>query len=144
VSCVLRIAPKALELARAHGGLYNKAAQFVAALQAGAGDRGVPREYVEALSVLTDKAPGLPFAHMAPVLEEEFGKPVGDIFKWIEETPIAAASLAQVHLPEPRNRNLNPNPEPCARNPKPEDQVPQKLGTKCRTPNPASAKPERG
>jgi aarF domain-containing kinase len=95
-----RSAPKALELARQNGGLYNKAAQLVASLQAGAGERGIPHEYVEALSVLTDKAPGKPFAEMTPVLEEEFGKPAADIFKWIDEVPLAAASLAQVHRAE--------------------------------------------
>ena len=95
-----RSAPKALKLARENGGLYNKAAQFVASLQAGAGDRGIPKEYVDILSVLTDKAPGKPFSEMAPVLEEEFGKPVSEVFKSIEETPLAAASLAQVHRAE--------------------------------------------
>ena len=98
-----RSAPKALKLARDNGGLYNKAAQFVASLQAGAGDRGIPKEYVDALSVLTDRAPGKPFAEMAPVLEEEFGKPVGEIFAWIEEQPLAAASLAQVHRAQLHN-----------------------------------------
>ena len=95
-----RSAPKALKLARENGGLYNKAAQFVASLQAGAGDRGIPKEYVDVLSVLTDKAPGKPFSEMAPVLEEEFGKPVSEVFKSIEEMPLAAASLAQVHRAE--------------------------------------------
>jgi len=42
------------------------------------------------------QAPGKPFSEMAPVLEEEFGKAPTEIFKWIEETPLAAASLAQV------------------------------------------------
>jgi aarF domain-containing kinase len=98
-----RSAPKALKLARENGGLYNKAAQFIASLQAGAGDRGIPKEYVDVLSVLTDKAPGKPFAEMAPVLAEEFGKPHTEIFKWIDETPLAAASLAQVHRAELHN-----------------------------------------
>lgn len=98
-----RSAPKALKLARENGGLYNKAAQFIASLQAGAGDRGIPKEYVNVLSVLTDKAPGKPFAEMAPVLAEEFGKPHTEIFRWIDETPLAAASLAQVHRAELHN-----------------------------------------
>jgi hypothetical protein len=52
-----RCAKKCLELARTNGGLYTKAAQFVASLQGGAGDKGIPRAYVDVLRVLTDSAP---------------------------------------------------------------------------------------
>jgi len=92
-----RSAPKVLALARNNGGIYNKAAQFVASLQGGAGDKGVPKAYVQALAVLTDGAPFKDFAVMEPVLVEEFGKKGADLFKSIEHRPIAAASLAQVH-----------------------------------------------
>ena len=46
-------AESALSVARLNGGIYNKAAQLVASLGGGAGDKGVPRQYVETLSVLT-------------------------------------------------------------------------------------------
>ena len=92
-----RSAPKVLALARNNGGIYNKAAQFVASLQGGAGDKGVPRAYVKALAVLTDGAPFKDFSAMEPVLVEEFGRQADALFKSIDRTPIAAASLAQVH-----------------------------------------------
>ena len=34
-------------------GIYIKAAQFVASLQGGAGDHGIPKEYVRVLQVIT-------------------------------------------------------------------------------------------
>ena len=92
-----RSAPKVLALARNNGGIYNKAAQFVASLQGGAGDKGVPKAYVKALAVLTDGAPFKDFSAMEPVLVEEFGKKGDSLFQRIDRTPIAAASLAQVH-----------------------------------------------
>jgi len=62
-----RSAPKVLALARHNGGIYNKAAQFVASLQGGAGDKGVPKAYVQALAVLTDGAPFKSFTVMETV-----------------------------------------------------------------------------
>ena len=92
-----RSAEKCLLLAQENGGIYNKAAQFVASLQGGAGDKGVPMAYVKTLRVLTDRAPFRPFKFMETVLVEDFGQPGSQLFANIEETPIAAASLAQVH-----------------------------------------------
>ena len=93
----LRSAKKCLELARTNGGIYTKAAQFVASLQGGAGDKGIPKAYVDVLRVLTDAAPYRPFEEMDQVLIKEFGASGREVFAQIDETPIAAASLAQVH-----------------------------------------------
>eukprot|EP00288_Rhodomonas_lens_P020244 CAMPEP_0177691704 /NCGR_PEP_ID=MMETSP0484_2-20121128/1454_1 /TAXON_ID=354590 /ORGANISM="Rhodomonas lens, Strain RHODO" /LENGTH=639 /DNA_ID=CAMNT_0019202357 /DNA_START=14 /DNA_END=1933 /DNA_ORIENTATION=+ len=92
-----RSAVKALQLAKDLGGIYNKAAQLVASLQGGAGERGIPEEYTRALSILTDRAPPKPFSYMDSVLVEEFGQSGKELFKSIEDEPIGAASLAQVH-----------------------------------------------
>lgn len=92
-----KTAQECLKIAQSHGGIYNKAAQFVASLQGGAGDTGIPKAYIDALSVLTDKAPFKPFADMDACFVEEFGKSAKEVFRSIDEAPIAAASLAQVH-----------------------------------------------
>lgn len=92
-----RSAYKCLALARQNGGIYNKAAQFAASLQGGAGERGIPDEYIKALRVCTDHAPGQPFSKIDTVLLEEFGMSGRQLFKHIDEVPIAAASLGQVH-----------------------------------------------
>jgi hypothetical protein len=129
-----RAAAKALEIARANGGVYNKAAQFVASMQGGGGDKVVPPVFIKTLAVLTDRAPYRPlgaplplthtftqksashfFAHslisctslrplmplraeaIDALLVEELGKPSAQLFATFAATPMAAASLAQVH-----------------------------------------------
>ncbi len=52
-----RAAAKALEICSANGGVYNKAAQFVASMQGGGGDKAVPKVFIDTLAVLTDRAP---------------------------------------------------------------------------------------
>ena len=91
-------AEKALDLCKRHGGIYNKAAQFVATLQAGAGDKVIPLQYINTLKVLTDKAPSQDIAAMAPLFEAEFGgRGKDEVFGSLQDVPLAAASLAQVH-----------------------------------------------
>ena len=57
----------------------------------------VPAEYVDALSEVQDRAPARPWEEIRPHLEAQLGAAVGEAFESIEETPVAAASLAQVH-----------------------------------------------
>jgi len=90
-------ATECYKLAKTHGGIYCKAAQFVASLQGGAGDKGIPSQYIEALSALTDQANSLPFETASACLIEDLEKTPEELFeKWCPEA-IAAASLAQVH-----------------------------------------------
>ena len=55
-----RAAASALAVARANGGVYNKAAQFVASMQGGGGDKVVPPVFIKTLAILTDRAPYRP------------------------------------------------------------------------------------
>lgn len=56
-----------------------------------------PPEYVDAFQSCLDQTPPLPFKAIEKVLVEEFGKGYRDLFQHIEETPLASASIAQVH-----------------------------------------------
>lgn len=53
--------------------------------------------YISEFEKLLDQVPPLPFDKLLPQLEEDIGGRVGDIFLKIDTTPLAAASLAQVH-----------------------------------------------
>jgi ubiquinone biosynthesis protein len=57
----------------------------------------LPPEYRESLQVLQDQVPARPFAEVEGRLEEAFGAGALGRFATFERTPIAAASLAQVH-----------------------------------------------
>jgi len=49
------------------------------------------------LLTLQDSLPPVPFAAIREVLEASFERPIADLFESIDETPIGAASIAQVH-----------------------------------------------
>lgn len=46
---------------------------------------------------LQDDLPPVPFAQLRPAMEASFGRPLEALFAAIDETPIGAASIAQVH-----------------------------------------------
>ena len=57
----------------------------------------LPTAYGESLARLQDKVPARPFSEITGRLEEAFGADALARFKSFDETPVAAASLAQVH-----------------------------------------------
>jgi len=62
-----------------------------------------PPEFVERLKECHDAVPPKPFAVVREVVERELGKPLDAVFSEFSETPIASASLAQVHAARPRD-----------------------------------------
>ncbi|AOA58585.1 ABC1 kinase family protein [Acinetobacter larvae] len=75
------------------GSTYIKLGQFIASTPS-----LFPREYVEEFQGCLDQTPSLPFSYVEQVLQEEFaGRDLTEIFASIEPTPLASASIAQVH-----------------------------------------------
>ncbi|NJK63037.1 MAG: AarF/ABC1/UbiB kinase family protein [Synechococcaceae cyanobacterium SM2_3_1] len=56
-----------------------------------------PVEYVEEMSKLQDRVPSFGYEQVAVIIQAELGKEVPKIFAYFEATPLAAASLGQVH-----------------------------------------------
>lgn len=79
-------------LCRRNGGFWVKAAQFFSCRP-----DVLPREYIEAFQALQNDAQPVPFAAITRVLSRAWGKDWRDQFLWIQEEPVAVASIAQVH-----------------------------------------------
>lgn len=74
------------------GATYVKLGQFVASSPS-----LFPADYVNEFQNCLDKTPPLPFKYIRRVLEKELNQPLKSIFSFIDETPLASASIAQVH-----------------------------------------------
>lgn len=57
----------------------------------------LPEPYVRELSRLQSSAEPLPWESIEPVLADELGRPVAEVFATVDERPLASASVAQVH-----------------------------------------------
>jgi len=57
----------------------------------------VPMSLVLELRRLHDAVPPFPVDEVKAVIESDLGKPVSELFETFDETPVAAASIAQVH-----------------------------------------------
>ncbi len=60
-------------------------------------DQGLPEPVRNALAQLQSDAPPMSFELARGVVESELGKPLSELFSSFEETPLAAASIGQVH-----------------------------------------------
>ncbi len=57
----------------------------------------IPASYIREFRKLQDEVPPFPVNKLRAVIEKELGQPVENLFLHLDETPIAAASIAQVH-----------------------------------------------
>lgn len=57
----------------------------------------ISKAYVEELRTLQDNCEPLPFKGIKEAIEDGLGRPTEDLFTEIDETPLATASIAQVH-----------------------------------------------
>ena len=58
----------------------------------------IPTDIADELAKLQDQVPPFPSAQAVALLEENYGKRLSEVFTSFDETPIASASVAQVHF----------------------------------------------
>ena len=74
------------------GPTYIKLGQIISS-----GDGLFPTELVAEFKMLRDQVPAESWAAVRQVIEEDFGRPLSELFATIEPVALAAASIAQVH-----------------------------------------------
>jgi ubiquinone biosynthesis protein len=80
------------ELSVEHGGAFLKLGQMLSARP-----DLLPEPYVRWLSKLQDAAPPVAFSVIRAEVERELARPIGAVFASFDESPLAAASIGQVH-----------------------------------------------
>lgn len=86
-------------------GVAMKVGQLLSFLDAGAIPEQHRAAYQQIIGALQADAPPMPFDTVRLVIERELKRPVEEVFAWIDERPMAAASIGQVHaahLPDGR------------------------------------------
>jgi ubiquinone biosynthesis protein len=58
----------------------------------------IPADIADELARLQDQVPPFPSEQAVAVLEAAYGKPLREVFRDFDETPVASASVAQVHF----------------------------------------------
>eukprot|EP00584_Thalassiosira_punctigera_P005995 CAMPEP_0172544322 /NCGR_PEP_ID=MMETSP1067-20121228/14505_1 /TAXON_ID=265564 ORGANISM="Thalassiosira punctigera, Strain Tpunct2005C2" /NCGR_SAMPLE_ID=MMETSP1067 /ASSEMBLY_ACC=CAM_ASM_000444 /LENGTH=610 /DNA_ID=CAMNT_0013330861 /DNA_START=181 /DNA_END=2013 /DNA_ORIENTATION=- len=86
-------APRIVELILRMGGIYVKIGQVMSTIGQGL----LPQQYVDALRPLQDGVPPRSYDEISAIVEDSTGRTMHDLFESFDETPIGAASVAQVH-----------------------------------------------
>jgi len=60
----------------------------------------LPPDIADELALLQDRVPPFPSAQVEATIVRVFGRPIADVFKSFDLTPVASASVAQVHFGE--------------------------------------------
>ncbi|MET0811588.1 MAG: AarF/UbiB family protein [Microbacterium sp.] len=60
-------------------------------------DDMLPHEFTDAFATLQMDATPIPWSEARPAIETELGRPIAEVFGEVDEVPLAAASVAQVH-----------------------------------------------
>ncbi|ODU79248.1 MAG: ABC transporter [Microbacterium sp. SCN 71-21] len=87
-----RFARRFHDLAVDLGGLVIKVGQFMSSRL-----DVLPPEITKELEGLQDEVPAVPFVDIRALAEAELGVPLDAAFAWVDEVPVAAASLGQAH-----------------------------------------------
>jgi ubiquinone biosynthesis protein len=74
------------------GPTYIKLGQIISS-----GEGIFPSELVDEFKLCRDRVPAEPFRLVREVIEADLGRPLEEVFRWVDRTPLAAASIAQVH-----------------------------------------------
>ncbi|KAL9247793.1 hypothetical protein vseg_021184 [Gypsophila vaccaria] len=74
------------------GATYIKLGQFIASAPT-----LFPQEYVEEFQKCFDRAPSVPFEEIKSILSAELKRPIDSVYEYVDPTPLASASIAQVH-----------------------------------------------
>ena len=86
ISRRLRVAAERL------GPTYIKLGQIISS-----GEGIFPAELVGEFKLCRDRVPAEPFRVVREVIEADLGRPLEEVFRWVDRSPLAAASIAQVH-----------------------------------------------
>ncbi len=92
IEALRKVAVSFRETALALGGLLIKLGQFLSARA-----DLLPQVALNELTLLQDEVTAAPFRYVATAIEHEFGRPLSELYSYVEEKPTAAASLGQVH-----------------------------------------------
>eukprot|EP00439_Symbiodinium_sp_Y106_P074776 s644_g14.t1 len=74
------------------GSTYVKLGQFIAS-----SPTVFPAPYVKEFQRCLDSASTVSFVEVKRIIERELGRPLRDVFAYVDPTPLASASIAQVH-----------------------------------------------